>query len=217
MKPIYEIVVFDIDGTLLKSELGAMNALRYTTDKMGIPFPSEEVQRKFIGPPLHYNFHELMGMSEEDTVRAIDIFNEYYLPKGTFEAEIYPGLMELVKELYSQGIKVCIATAKSKAMADQVVGHFGILPYLTHMETTPDSEATSEKKVLLSRILKATGTPAEKGVMIGDTLYDAEGAIQNGMPFIGVTYGYGTREAMESVGARAFAKDAQELRALLFR
>ena len=96
MKPAYQTVIFDIDGTLLKSDRGVMNALKYTTEKMGVPYPSAEIRQKFIGPPLHYNFHDLMGMNQADTARAIDLFNEYYLPIGVFESELYPGIMELV-------------------------------------------------------------------------------------------------------------------------
>ena len=154
MKPAYQTVIFDIDGTLLKSDRGVMNALKYTTEKMGVPYPSAEIRQKFIGPPLHYNFHDLMGMNEADTARAIDLFNEYYLPIGVFESELYPGIMELVTGLFDQGARVCIATAKSKPMADRVVAHFGLTPYLACMETKADEQPTGDKKVLIRQILE---------------------------------------------------------------
>lgn len=215
MKPAYQTVIFDIDGTLLKSDLGVMNALRYTTDKMGVAYPSAQVRQKFIGPPLHYNFHDLMGMNEEDTAKAIDLFNEYYLPIGVFESELYPGIMELITDLWNQGVKVCIATAKSKPMADRVVEHFGLTPYVACMETKADEQPTGDKKVLIRQILKDTGAKPEETVMIGDTCFDAEGAFQNQMPFIGVTYGYGLKEEMEQAGVTLFAATTQELRAML--
>ena len=193
MKPAYQTVIFDIDGTLLKSDRGVMNALKYTTEKMGVPYPSAEIRQKFIGPPLHYNFHDLMGMNEADTARAIDLFNEYYLPIGVFESELYPGIMELVTGLFDQRARVCIATAKSKPMADRVVAHFGLTPYLACMETKADEQPTGDKKVLIRQILEDTGAKPEEAVMVGDTCFDAEGAFQNRMPFIGVTYGYGLK------------------------
>ena len=48
MKPAYQTVIFDIDGTLLKSDRGVMNALKYTTEKMGVPYPSAEIRQKFV-------------------------------------------------------------------------------------------------------------------------------------------------------------------------
>ena len=205
MKPAYQTVIFDIDGTLLKSDRGVMNALKYTTEKMGVPYPSAEIRQKFIGPPLHYNFHDLMGMNEADTARAIDLFNEYYLPIGVFESELYPGIMELVTGLFDQGARVCIATAKSKPMADRVVAHFGLTPYLACMETKADEQPTGDKKVLIRQILEDTGAKPEEAVMVGDTCFDAEGAFQNRMPFIGVTYGYGLKKEMEQAGVTLFA------------
>jgi phosphoglycolate phosphatase len=52
--------------------------------------------------------------------------------------------------------------------------------------------------------------------MVGDTMYDAEGAREAGTEFIGVLYGYGTREEMEQAGGRLFAADAAELKKMLF-
>ena len=181
MKPAYQTVIFDIDGTLLKSDRGVMNALKYTTEKMGVPYPSAEIRQKFIGPPLHYNFHDLMGMNEADTARAIDLFNEYYLPIGVFESELYPGIMELVTGLFDQGARVCIATAKSKPMADRVVAHFGLTPYLACMETKADEQPTGDKKVLIRQILEDTGAKPEECLMVGNDATEDMAAREVGM------------------------------------
>ena len=58
-------VLFDLDGTLTRSEEGIWNCVKYVADRMGFPVPDAETLRKFIGPPLLYSFQEYMGMSEE--------------------------------------------------------------------------------------------------------------------------------------------------------
>ena len=123
--------------------------------------------------------------------------------------------MELVTGLFDQGARVCIATAKSKPMADRVVAHFGLTPYLACMETKADEQPTGDKKVLIRQILEDTGAKPEEAVMVGDTCFDAEGAFQNRMPFIGVTYGYGLKKEMEQAGVTLFASTTEDLRALL--
>ena len=153
--------------------------------------------------------------AEADTARAIDLFNEYYLPVGVFESELYPGIMPLITGLFDQGARVCIATAKSKPMADRVVAHFGLTPYLAYMETKADEQPTGDKAALIRQILRNTGGKPEETVMVGDTGFDADGAFQNGVPFIGVTYGYGTKEEMERAGVTRFAATVEELRGLL--
>ncbi len=132
-----------------------------------------------------------------------------------FESELYPGIMELIDGLCAQGVKVCIATAKSKPMADRVVAHFGLAPFVACMETKADDQPTGDKEVLIRRILEDTGAKPEETAMIGDTCFDAEGAFQNQIAFIGVTYGYGPREEMEQSGAALFADTTEELRAML--
>ena len=83
------------------------------------------------------------------------------------------------------------------------------------METKADDQPTGDKEVLIRRILEDTGAKPEETVMVGDTCFDAEGAFQNQIAFIGVTYGYGPREEMEQSGTALFADTTQELRAML--
>lgn len=58
---------------------------------------------------------------------------------------------------------------------------------------------------------------ASNTVMIGDTFYDIDGAKENHLPSIGVTYGYGSREELEKAGADAIASSVEELQALLLQ
>ena len=74
----------------------------------------------------------------------------------------------------------------------------------------------SDKPGLIARCLRETGVPKERAVMIGDTRFDAEGAAAAGVSYIGVLYGYGTKEEMVSCGASVFAKSAEDLFSLLY-
>ena len=67
-------VIFDLDGTLTRSEEGIWNCVKYAAEKLGFPEPDAPTLRKFIGPPLGYSFREYMGM---DDMREVG-------PKGHF-------------------------------------------------------------------------------------------------------------------------------------
>ena len=71
-------VLFDLDGTLTRSEEGIWNCVRYTAEKMGFPVPDAATLRQFIGPPLIWSFRELMGMDEETARKAQGIYRERY-------------------------------------------------------------------------------------------------------------------------------------------
>ena len=72
-------VLFDLDGTLTKSEEGIWNGIRYTMGKMGRPEPDAETLWKCIGPPLIYSFQEYMGLSEEEAWKAMRYYQEITL------------------------------------------------------------------------------------------------------------------------------------------
>ena len=81
-------VLFDLDGTLTKSEEGIWNCARYAAEKMGFDAPTEEMLKKWIGPPLVWSFRNLMGMTEEQALQATAFYRERYNKEGKFENRV---------------------------------------------------------------------------------------------------------------------------------
>ena len=211
----YETIIFDLDGTILDSAPGIRAGLAYALEKLGRPFPADLDLRLCMGPPLSWSFTALLGLPESRADEAVDIYREYYGQSGLYQAEIYPGLLDLLRDLNEAGAAVCLATSKSEIMARRMLEHFGLTPFLREAVMASGRERLSAKKQMIEEVLSRRGPKAGRAVMIGDTFYDAEGAGGAGVDFIGVLYGYGRREEMEAQGGRIFASDAAALRALL--
>ena len=90
----YDVILFDLDGTLTDSAPGILNSVRYACRKLGLPIPGEETLRRFLGPPLIASFRELMGLDAAGADHAVSAFREYFPTKGLFENEVYPGRRE---------------------------------------------------------------------------------------------------------------------------
>ena len=86
----YDVILFDLDGTLTDSAPGILNSVRYACRKLGLPIPGEETLRRFLGPPLIASFRELMGLDAADADRAVSAFREYFPTKGLFEENRHP-------------------------------------------------------------------------------------------------------------------------------
>ena len=99
----YDVILFDLDGTLTDSAPGILNSVRYACRKLGLPIPGEETLRRFLGPPLIASFRELMGLDAADADRAVSAFREYFPTKGLFENEVYPGVPALLAVLKAAG------------------------------------------------------------------------------------------------------------------
>lgn len=208
--------LFDLDGTLVESAAGVVNGFHYAIERMGLVFPDGLQERRLVGPPLLWSFREFWGLDDTDAERAVMLYREYYGTRGVYEAVPYPGMEDLLGELAAAGARLCIATSKYGVMARKMLDHLGLTPLFAHLSMSEGREGHSTKEALINGCLEALRIPATKAVMVGDTGFDARGARETGVPFIGVLYGYGTREEMRAEGASRFAADVAELKALLF-
>jgi len=215
MKSVYDLVLFDLDGTLTKSDPGIIGSVIATLNKMQYPIP-QNLQR-FIGPSLYVSFMKYCNMTEEQAKKAMEIYHDSYDETGVFNNSVYPDILELLQSLREKGAKVSVATSKPQMLADVVLNYFKIAPLLD-FTFGPEKDGHSSTKVgLIEQAMAACKIEKSRTVMIGDTRFDAEGAREAGVDFIGVLYGYGTQAEMEHQGAQNFANSAQELKKMLIR
>ena len=217
MKPVYPIVLFDLDGTLTESGPGILSCVKETMRRLGVPEPPPELLRTFIGPPLFQSFSQTCGLPDDVSDRAVNLYRDLYETEGLYKNSLYPHTLELLSTLQKAGAKLCIATSKPLPQANRVTAIFGLTPLVDFLAGPPDSdERASSKAELITSCLKRFSAGPQDAVMIGDTRFDAEGARLAGTDFIGMLHGYGTREEMREQfpGAR-FAVDFTALEHLL--
>lgn len=206
-------ILFDLDGTLTDSGEGIINCAALALEHYGIPVPSREEMRVFIGPPLRDTFIKF-GVPEDKAEEAIEIYRSRYIPIGKFENHPYPGIRELLEKLQAQGHQLYVATSKPEGMSVDILEHFDLAKYFTRIcGATMDSSRSSKSAVIAYLLEQCSGV--NEAVMVGDTHFDIIGAKAHNMPAIGVSWGYGKVEDMVNVGAAAIAHSTEELFDLL--
>ena len=215
--PRYDYILFDLDGTLSESAPGIRKCIELTLEKLNKPAPDLIDYSKFIGPPLADTFSGLCGLSQEDTVKALVIYQEFYKIHGLKANRLYDGIEDLLIKLSESEAKVAVCSSKQQKPADDVCELLGITKYFDAVcGSAPDGSRKEKEEVIPYTVGILGGKITDKVVMIGDTKFDAKGARLNNVDFIGVNYGYGTYETMVQEGAKVFAADAKELESLLF-
>ena len=200
---MYDTILFDLDGTLTDSGLGITKAVQYALGQMGHPVPARESLFTFIGPPLHKSFQRQYGMDEATAVEAVRQFRVYYNQMGgILENEVYAGVRELLRDLKQAGKRLMIATSKPQAAAELVMHHFGLDEFVPEIIGGTDDTRNTKGKVI-AYALREFGVDPETAVMVGDREHDIQGAAENGIPAIGITWGYGDRAELETAGAKA--------------
>lgn len=208
-------IIFDLDGTLTDNTRGIGKSLQYALGKMQIEGYSDAVLKNFIGPPLQQCFRMNFGLNEKETALAVDYFREYYGEKGWSDNVPYPGIRELFEELYFSGKQIFVATSKLEKFARLILQKFELYTYIADLQGV-DYGGTHSKGMLIRSVMERNRICADKNtVMVGDTVYDIEGAQETGIPVIAVGYGFGKKEDLLALSPDFFAEDVDELYELL--
>ena len=210
-------VLLDLDGTLSDSSLGIGRSLQHAFTTCGYEPPTDEQVRTVIGPPFELSFPTL-GVPTDDIERVVAVYRERYEDVGLFENEVYPGIAAMLDELRAAGFVLSLATAKPQSTAIRIVEHFGFTDYFTIQAgaTIEVGSARRTKAEVITYALAELGIGSSADelaqvTMIGDRDHDVEGARDNGVDCIGVTWGFGSVAELTSAGAVALVDSPAEV------
>jgi len=206
----YDIIIFDFDGTIAESGPGIMGSSRYALRKMGWQIPSDDVLRKFVGPPLYDSFRNLCGMSHEQAEQAIACYREDYGAGGLLNTELYPGITPLLRALKAAGAWVAVASGKPEMFLRRIIEHLGISDCFDAVKGTPPGNHSSDKRATLLSALPE-GADMSRVCMVGDRCFDVDAARLLGVHAVGVAYGYGSMEELTGSGADSVAATVRDL------
>lgn len=199
MERKYKAAIFDFDGTIVDSFPGIARSVRHALkETLGLQLDDLEPLKKFVGPPLHDSFRNMEGMDESGAEHAVQCFRDRYGRKGYRECELYDGILDMLNLLRESGIKTAVASSKAQDMLDKIIADKGITEYFDVVLGVVDTIDHESKADLVGKAARLLGAAPNEAVMVGDRYFDAEGAAENDIDFIGALYaGYGPREEFE--------------------
>jgi phosphoglycolate phosphatase len=206
-------VLLDLDGTLSDSEPGILRSLQWACEIEGFPIPDEAQVRSVIGPPFEIGLPSI-GIPDDALFRVINTYRERYETIGLFENTLYDGIVAMLDGLADAGLSLSIATAKPERTAVRIIEHFGLMERFELVVGATLTQERRAKHQVIAHVLGLLGLDgggdtssggAPRVVMVGDRDHDVLGALHNGMPCVGVTWGYGSVEELLTAGAAALA------------
>lgn len=208
----YDAVVFDLDGTLFDAEEGIVSSVVKAMKEMGLEIPQGAQLRQVVGPPLRYSFHDLLNVPSERLDEAADRYAHIFRSEGMYRYSVYPGIRTMLRVLKENGIYVALASSKPRDLCEHILRHYGLQHYFDRVIGETDSHAKLGKPEMIRRALPEH---YRRAAMVGDRLYDMEGAKAAGVDGVGAVYGCGSVEELQNAGATLLVSDADELRELL--
>lgn len=210
-----DVVLFDLDGTLSHSEPGICGTLKLAIAQVGLPVPTDEALRTAIGPPFTTGLPEI-GIPADLVDDVTVAYRAIYEHTGLFDTSLYDGVVDLLDELGERGCTLCVATSKPETSARRVIEHFGLTDRFKVIGAASDDYLLHTKADVIASVLDCLGLlGGAEIVMVGDRRYDVEGAAAHSIDTIGVLWGYGSREELQSSGAWALAERPSDVGRLI--
>ena len=211
------ILLFDLDGTLINTKPGIVNCVQYALDYYGIHEDNPDNLEKFIGPPLHRSFQMFYGFDEKKSMEAAAKYRERYKDEGIFECTPYNGIKEMLQDLKSKGRILGVATSKPEVFAMRILDKFNLSQYFTQVTGSLLDNSRSAKVDVIEEELLRLGVSDNRDniLMIGDREHDIIGARETHLASVGVYYGFATAGELEAAGASYVVNTVQELHKLL--
>jgi phosphoglycolate phosphatase len=205
---------FDMDGTLIDSEIGITRCVAHALVQMGLEVPSHAELRHWIGPSLRTSFAPLL-CDDEKVEQAVLHYRDRFELHGWAEHEIYAGIGEAVEVLHAAGHRLAVVTAKNEPHARKIAAHLPFGHRFVDVIGATVDGSRSHKPDLIAEALRRLEVPPDECWMIGDRRMDIEGALHHGMRHVGVLWGFGGEDELRAAGAQCLAARPDQLPLLL--
>ncbi len=210
-------VFFDLDGTLTDPAEGITGSIRYALEKLGLPAPEPRELHWCIGPSLRQSFTTLLNGDAARAEQAIILYRERFSETGLYENEVYPGVPEMLTILRGEGFALYVATSKPQTYAERIIQHFELSPFFRRVFGPGLDVRHMGKEDLLRQALSEEHLDAADCWMVGDRVFDIEGARACGLRNIGVLYGYGSRSELVQAGAEILVEHPEDIPPIIMK
>jgi phosphoglycolate phosphatase len=206
----YDLILFDLDGTISDPLVGVSRSINYALTELGYPARPVTEIAQYVGPSLDFTFKALTGQ-DTDTSTLVTKYRDRYGEIGYSENILYPGITEALATIHAAQIPMGICTAKRQDFAERIIDMFGLSKYFQFIN---GGEVGIPKSQQIAALL-AQQQISTASIMIGDRAVDLIAAHHNGLPSGAVLWGYGSPTELSKESPLYFFSVASELTQLI--
>lgn len=208
----FDIVVFDLDGTLADTGPDLAAALNHALAHLGRPTVPLDSVRYLVGHGAKALLRKGLATSGDAGEALVEagfpVFLDHYARHICDGSTLYPGIDGALDALKALGVKLALCTNKQERLTDLLIDAIGLsgrFDAVVGGDTLPLRKP--DPAPLLEAVVRAGGGRA---VFVGDSITDADTARAAGVPFVAVSFGFSDRPA-DQLGADAVIDSYAEL------
>ena len=215
-----QLVIFDLDGTLLDTVADLANATNQALEQCGYPTHTTDAYYKFVGNGINKLFARALpaeASTEENVLRIRSLFVPYYDEHNADCSRPYPGTTELLETLQAEGLLLAVASNKYQEATLKLVHHF--FPTIRFAAIYGQREEVPIKPApdIVYDILRDTDIAKEATLYVGDSGVDMQTAMNAGVESVGVTWGFRSEEELRENKAAHIVHAAEEIKAIALK
>ena len=209
-----QLVIFDLDGTLLDTVADLANATNQALEQCGYPTHPVEAYYQFVGNGINKLFARALPAEhsdEENVLRIRSLFVPYYNAHNADCSRPYPGVVELLRTLEKKGVKLAVASNKYHEATLKLVHHFFPDIHFAAVYGQRDGVPIKPAPDVVFDILQDTGVSKEETLYVGDSGVDMLTACHAEVESVGVTWGFRSEEELREHKATHVVHGAEEI------
>lgn len=217
MKPDYRLLIFDWDGTLMDSQQHIVSSMQASMADLGLEVLDAPTVSNIIGLGMREALQRLFPAQEDPAFfdRFVARYREYYFAEDAPQA-LFESAEPTLWRLRDEGYLLAVATGKGRRGLDQALRETG-LAQLFHAHRCAEETASKPDPRMVHELLDALEVAPREAVMIGDSEYDLQMAVNAGIDAIAVSYGVHESERLLRYDPLICLDDIAELPAFLNR
>jgi phosphoglycolate phosphatase len=187
-----DLLIFDLDGTLIDSKLDLAHAVNATRAHMGLPPLEHELIYSYVGNGAPVLIRRALGgdVSDEQIAQGLEYFLAYYRDHMLDYTVLYPGVRETLEKLDNGKRHLAVLTNKPVRISVAILEGLGVGRHFFRVYGGNSFEQKKPHPIGVETLLRETGARKERTVMVGDSAVDVQTARNAGIPSCGVTYGF---------------------------
>jgi phosphoglycolate phosphatase len=187
-----DLVIFDLDGTLIDSKLDLVHAVNATLAHMEMPPLSDETVASYVGNGAPVLIRRALGPQAGDAQveQALEFFLAYYREHKLDNTRLYPGVQDTLERLHRSGIRLAVLTNKPVNVSRAIVEGLGVGGHFCKVYGGNSFEFKKPHPIGIETLMGECGVNRERTLMVGDSSVDVLTARNAQVKACGVTYGF---------------------------
>lgn len=196
----YQLIIFDLDGTLIDSVGDIADALNETLAEAGLPGHSDRAVAAMVGSGVRELVRRALGADEAGRLDEVTAkYRAHYLARPSARTSLYLGVK---KTLEAIGVDKAVATNKPGELSRRILSELGVVRQFVAVLGEDDVGRAKPDPLVVDLLRGKVGAARERTLYVGDSLVDAATAQAAGVNLCLVTYGYAEPEAIRAAPAR---------------